>query len=209
MAEDKILNATGKNFEVSAGEKSSGKKKVLLLGDSIRLQGYGSLVKEMLEKECEVFAPEDNCRFAQYLLRMLFDYSYMTDNCDLVYFNAGLWDVCDLFGDGTFTPISVYLDNMERIADILIKRCKKVVFATTTPVTEDNPYNRNSEIVEFNEKVSALLKKKGVIIDDLFAIVNADIPNNICEDMIHLTKPAAKLCADHIAKLIKENLGLK
>ena len=42
-------------------------KKVLLLGDSIRM-GYQSEVKKLLENEYEVMYPEDNGRFAAYTL---------------------------------------------------------------------------------------------------------------------------------------------
>ena len=48
--------------------------KVTLLGDSIRLIGYGLKVPELLGEEFEVFQPGDNCRFAKYTLRGLFDW---------------------------------------------------------------------------------------------------------------------------------------
>ena len=47
-------------------------KKVVLLGDSIRLWGYGTKVPEMLGEDYEVWQPEDNCRFVKYTLRGLF-----------------------------------------------------------------------------------------------------------------------------------------
>ena len=40
-------------------------KKVVLLGDSIRLWGYGTKVPDMLKGEYEVCQPEDNCRFTK------------------------------------------------------------------------------------------------------------------------------------------------
>ena len=53
--------------------------KVTLLGDSIRFgagerQGYGNRTAELLGEDFQVFQPADNCRFAKYMLRMLFDY---------------------------------------------------------------------------------------------------------------------------------------
>ena len=48
--------------------------KIVLIGDSIRVVGYGPMLEERLKKAgFEVFQPEDNCRFAQYTLRLLFD----------------------------------------------------------------------------------------------------------------------------------------
>ncbi len=49
------------------------KKKVLLIGDSIRM-GYDKYVKNYLADSCEVYYPKDNCRFAQYTLRHLSDW---------------------------------------------------------------------------------------------------------------------------------------
>ena len=49
-------------------------KKVVLLGDSIRLIGYGTKVPEMLGDDYQVWQSEDNCRFAKYTLRCLFDW---------------------------------------------------------------------------------------------------------------------------------------
>ena len=47
--------------------------KVILLGDSIRRIGYGTKVPELLGENYTVWQPEENCRFAYYTLRMLFD----------------------------------------------------------------------------------------------------------------------------------------
>ena len=61
-------------------------KNVLLIGDSIRFgappdsPGYGVYVKKLLEGIADVYAPDDNCRFAQYTLRYLYEWSYITDN---------------------------------------------------------------------------------------------------------------------------------
>ena len=94
-------------------------KKVTLLGDSIRMIGYGKTVAEALNKDgVEVFQPEENCRFSKYTLRMLFDYKDQIAGSDVIHWNNGLWDVSDLFGDGQFSSTEEYCENMLRIADI-------------------------------------------------------------------------------------------
>ena len=76
-------------------------KKVTLLGDSIRLLGYGAKVAEMLGDEYEVFQPEDNCRYVKYTLRMLFDFKAQIEGSDVIHWNNGLWDTSTgLFDDG-------------------------------------------------------------------------------------------------------------
>ena len=71
-------------------------KKIVLLGDSIRLWGYGTRVPEMLGEEYEVFQPEDNCRFAKYTLRMVFDLKAQIEGSEVIHWNNGHWDLCQI-----------------------------------------------------------------------------------------------------------------
>ena len=48
--------------------------KISLLGDSIRLLGYGKETEKLLGKDFEVFQPEENCRFAKYTLRGIYEW---------------------------------------------------------------------------------------------------------------------------------------
>lgn len=121
-------------------------KKVTLLGDSVRLLGYGKRVAELLKPDYEVFQPEENCCFAKYTLRMLFDCRDELAGSDVIHWNNGLWDVCNLFGDGTFSSVDEYCANMERIAAVLLGITPNVIFATTTPVREGYPYKTNADI---------------------------------------------------------------
>ena len=72
-----------------------------------------------------------------------------------------------------FTSESEYIENMLRIADILIAKYDKVIFATTTPVTIQNQYNKNSDIEKYNALIVPLLKEKGI---------NPTTPVIICGD---------------------------
>ena len=180
-------------------------KKVVLLGDSIRLIGYGTKVPALLGKEYEVFQPEDNGRFAQYTLRQLFDYGEQIKNCDVVHWNNGLWDVSDLFGDGYFTDPEDYKKTMLRIADILLSRSKRVIFATTTPVSDDYPYQTNQTIAMFNAAVVPALQSKGIVINDLFAAVYPRRRQLICDDLIHRSEVGIEFCSRLVADAIEEN----
>lgn len=177
--------------------------KVVLLGDSIREQ-YGPKVKELLGDSFDVWYPDENCRFSQYMLRMLFDYAGMIADADIVHLNCGHWDLCDLWGDGTFTPIDVYVGQMMRILDVLQKQGKTVIFATTTPVRDENPFNRNADIQRFNAVVVEQFKARGVRINDLNALLDADIYRYISEDNIHLSEEGIELCAAQVAQNIRD-----
>ena len=178
--------------------------KVTLLGDSIRLIGYGTIVPELLGNEYEVYQPTDNCRFAKYTLRGLFDWDSEMAGSRIVHWNNGLWDMCDLFGDGAFSSEDEYVANILRIADILLSKYEKVIFATTTPVTEENKHNDNKLIEKYNQIIVPLLEEKGVIINDLHSIVSSDIDRYIRkDDNIHLTDDGIEVCAKQVADIIK------
>lgn len=177
-------------------------KKVVLLGDSIRQLGYGKKVEEMLRPEYEVWQPEDNCRFAKYTLRMMFDYQEHIKDADIVHWNNGLWDVCDIFGDGAFSSLDEYMKNMLRIADILLEWGCKVVFATTTPTHPDYTYAAYERTIEYNNSLVPELEKRGVIINDLFATMDEHRIDGICEDQIHLNENGINICAEQVVKAI-------
>ena len=179
-------------------------KKVVLLGDSIRMIGYGKRTAELLGEEYSVWQPEENCRFASYTLRMLFDYKDKIAGADVIHWNNGLWDCTDCMGDGTFTDVDVYVSTMCRIAKHLLSVTPKVIFATTTPTREDNPYTQTEKVKAFNEALLPRLQEMGIVINDLFTPVAADIPRLIREDdKIHLTDEGIEVCAEKVAAAIR------
>ena len=179
-------------------------KKIALLGDSIRQIGYGPRVPALLGDDYSVWQPNDNCRFALYTLRGMFDWKYDLMGSDVVHWNNGLWDECDLFGDGSFARLDDYIDTMVRIAKILKTYSKTVIFATITPVTDANPYNKNSRIMEMNRLVVPALEKEGVLINDLFGLVYPKLDDYIRkDDNIHLTDAGIEVCAQQVAAAIR------
>ena len=182
------------------------KIKVTLLGDSIRQIGYGTVVPEMLGDEFEVFQPRDNCRFSKFTLRGLYDWEKEMRGTRIVHWNNGLWDTCRLFEEveGCFSSEEEYIDNMLKIADILLNRYDKVIFATTTPVVEVNTIENNEDVERYNEIIVPLLKEKGVIINDLYSLVCENPDKYIAEDAIHLSEEGIDVCGKKVVEMIKE-----
>lgn len=178
--------------------------KVTLLGDSIRAIGYGDRVAAELGDNYQVWQPADNCRFAQYTLRGLFDWAGYMDGSQIVHWNNGLWDCCDILGDNKlFTPVDVYVDTMVRIASILIKRHKNVIFATSTPAAVGNIYNRNDQISKYNEALVPKLSDMGVVINDLWSALIVDVDRYIRnDDKIHLTEEGIDVCTEMVKNSI-------
>ena len=179
-------------------------KKIILLGDSIRLS-YGNRVRELLGSDYTVWQPEDNCRFAAYTLRMLFDYKAQLEGADVIHFNCGLWDMCDLFGDGPFTPLEVYVEQMVRIAKILKTYAPVVIFATTTPPSPKMWGHDLNRVRAYNAAAMAALEPLGVLFDDLFTPVAEDIDRMISEDYLHASPYGVEILANRVADCIKTN----
>ena len=170
-------------------------KNILLIGDSIR-RGYDSAVKKTLEGIAEVYFPEDNCRFASYLLRYIGDYGALIKNGtpDIIHWNAGLWDCLRQYGEDAHTPIEVYAYYIERIC-LRIKKLypnATVIFATSTSVISEKMaegFKRyNKEIEEYNSAAVEIVKKHGFLIDDLYT-VSDKLPESAHSDAVHYYTP--------------------
>ena len=179
-------------------------KKIILLGDSIRLS-YQSRVSELLGSDFAVWGPDDNCRFASYTLRMLYDYREQLKGADLIHFNCGLWDMCDLFGDGPFTPMEVYVEQMVRIAKILKTYAPVVVFAATTPPSPKMWGHNIQRVRAYNAAAMAALEPLGILFDDLFTPVAEDIDRMISEDLLHASPYGVEVLATRVADCVKKH----
>ncbi len=178
-------------------------KKVILLGDSIRQWGYGRFVPDMLGADYTVWQPDDNSRFAAYTLRMAFDYQADMKGADVIHWNNGMWDVCDLFGDGPFTPLPTYVEQIKRIAGVLLTYAPVVIFATTAPPSPAMWGHDWARIRAYNEAAIDALTPMGVRINDIYPLVAADHERMICDDLLHLTDDGAKIVAEQVARAIR------
>ena len=125
-------------------------KKVLLIGDSIRLL-YQPKVTKLLEGVYEVCGPADNGRFVKYSINELERWIAGFGKPDIIHWNNGLWDsavVCE--EDGAFTPVDEYTRYLKIMLRELRKYTEKIIFATTTPVREGSANQKLSYIIERN-----------------------------------------------------------
>ena len=182
-------------------------KKVVLLGDSIRLVGYGKRCAELLGDGYETVGPEDNGRFVKYTLRgVLYEWKPILEGADLIHWNNGLWDICDL-GDGPFTDLDEYIKNMRRVARVLLGYTDKVIFATTTPVSPKMWGHDINRTMMYNKAAVEALSEYVVAVNDLFSTVKEDTEGNICDDLLHLSPKGIELCAEQTADIIRKTLS--
>lgn len=198
-------------------------KNIFLIGDSIRFgdpkgssgvpgspevmpsPGYGIYVKEKMAGYANVYAPDENCRFAQHTLRFLHKWAAQTPakEIDVVHWNNGLWDALRLFGDEPLTPLDVYGDMLRRV----YKRIRllfpnaKVIFATSTPVVERwaKPHfiRYNHEIEMYNRKAVEVMEELGVPVNDLYALASK-FDDSLHSDWVHYGEKASAQLADAV-----------
>ncbi len=192
-------------------------KKIVLIGDSIRM-GYDKYVKEALAGSAEVYYPTENCRFAEYVLRYAHEWKTSGewgDDVDLVHWNAGLWDVLELFEDEPLTSPDYYGEAIARIDKRLrwLFPKAKIVFATSTPVDESrcgvNFRRRNAVIEQYNGIAVRALSGTDTVINDLYALM-ANAPLTYHSDFVHFYTPeGTERIGGRVLAVICNQLGIR
>ncbi len=173
------------------------KKRVLLLGDSIRM-GYQADVKSLLEPEFDVFYDaEDNGRFAAYTLWQANQMYKHFGPFDIVHWNNGYWD-CNVEAPmkEAMHPIDEYVHFLRRIIHFCRDNGSKVIFATTCPIwTSGNSMDNtgtgaslsydNDWVARYNDAASKLMEEEHVPIDDLYSLCLKGPRYYKCDDMLH------------------------
>ena len=192
------------------------KKKILLIGDSIRM-GYDKYVREALADVAEVYYPDENCRFAENVLRFAHEWKERTgapDDVDLVHWNAGLWDVLELFEDEPLSTKEYYAGVIPRIhrrLRMLFPKAK-LVFATSTSVDEarasKNFRRHNSTIEAYNAAAVSALAGLDTEINDLYALTSR-LPLEYHSDFVHFyTDKGTEAIGGRVLSVICKELGI-
>ena len=193
-------------------------KKVLLIGDSIRL-GYDKYVKDALSGVAEVYYPNDSARFSQYTLRYLSDWKSENgwgSDIDLVHWNTGLWDVLEMYGEEPISNPVQYgetIGKIQRQIRILFPNAVQI-FATSTSVIEEKygPTRKrhNSVIEQYNKIAIEVLSGTDCLINDLYALTKnapAEIRNG---DPTHFYTPeGTKLIGDRVLSYVCGELEIE
>lgn len=193
-------------------------KKVLLLGDSIRM-GYQQYVKDLLRGECDVIFAEDNGRFAAYTLWQVNQMLKQHEDIVLVHWNNGYWDMnIEYPMTEPIHPIEDYVGYLRRITALIRARGAKVIFATTTPILEreiarkmphvqrDTNYD-NEWVKAYNAAAETVMRELDVPVNDLYALCMEDAYCYKCGDLLHLTDQGYRRCAEQVARAIRNELA--
>lgn len=194
-------------------------KKVLLLGDSIRM-GYDDYVKKFLKGKCEVYYDaEDNGRFASYTLWQANQF-FRTDKFDVVHWNNGYWDMnVEAPMTEAMHPVDEYVHYLKRIIKEIRRNGAEIIYATCAPIgdagsSKDNSGTRqvifydNDSVIKYNDAAKKLMAEENITVNDLYSVLyNKEKNFYKCEDHLHLTEEGYRLCAENAAKLILEKIN--
>lgn len=190
-------------------------KKILLLGDSIRM-GYDKYVKLAFKDKADVIYPQENCRSSAYVLRSIFfwkEWLKLDESMDVIHWNAGLWDGLRLLDGKPLIAFEQYKENIDRICFHLNKWFPKakMIFATSTPVQEElfgecKRLNKDTEM--YNEAACEIVKRYGGNINDLYTLMN-NCPISYHSDQTHYyTKEGTEVLTNAVVNSICTQLNI-
>jgi len=192
---------------------------VLILGDSISI-GYTLPVRERLQGRANVIRPNTNCGDTRMGLAGLQQW-LGTNHWDVIHFNWGLWDLCyrnpesesqghrDKVNGKLSTSLADYEQNLEALVRQLKQTGAVLIWASTTVVPEGEAGRFVGDDVKYNAVAERVMKKHGVLINDLYATTKAFPPGMFkAPGDVHYTPEGSTKLADQVAKKVLEGLGI-
>lgn len=183
-------------------------KRVILLGDSIRLSYQEEVQRLLLGHDLTVSGPADNCRFSLYTLMRLADWLPADEEVDTIHWNNGLWDLGNCTRRApTYFQVDEYLVNLGFIAEELQKKARRVIWRTITPVREPQTIVgtwtfSNERIEEYNRRSVELMCKLGIGVHDLWHDFHHAGPDWYVADGVHLSPLGVTRCAASVSAAI-------
>lgn len=174
--------------------------RVLLIGDSVS-RGYTQAVRKELAGKVNVHRAPANCGPTASGLKNL--EAWLGDPAkkwDAIHFNFGIHNRA--------TAPDVYEKDLEQLVARLKATGAKLIWATTTPIPPDTKDGEAATvaIVEKNKIAAAVMKKNGVIIDDLYAWILPDLAKFQNPKDVHFTGPGYDRLAQRVARMIETAL---
>jgi acyl-CoA thioesterase-1 len=184
-----------------------GLPRVLIVGDSISI-GYTEPVRDLLAAKANVHRiPENGGNTQKGLLRL--DTWLGESRWDVIHFNWGLHDI-RLEKDGKtgksgthVVPIAQYEQNLRAIVERLQKTGAKLIWASTTPVPQDEPKRNPEDVGPYNALAAKVMIERGIPIDDLFAVSTERCANlHSGSGNVHYNLEGSRVLAESVARSI-------
>jgi len=193
-------------------------KKVILIGDSIRM-GYEPTVRKELTGLADIWAPEPNC---QHTVNVLLNFNEWValKTPDILHIAAGGWDVRNVIrGEpGNVVPLEHYRDNVATLLKLAKRFTKeKVIWANITPIdiaqnfanhaATGHPGRTEGDIAQYNAAAEAECRTAGVEVNNLFKFVSDRDPFKLrLPDGVHYTDDGYAQLGRHVAGILRKYL---
>ena len=204
---------TGNKAAVAPIADVPGLPRVLLIGDSISI-GYTLQVRERLKGKANLHRIPINGGATEVGLENM--KSWLGDGkWDVIHFNFGLHDAKYASATEQRASRDVYIQHLQQLIDQMKASGAKLVFATTTPIPEKLMFGQATgnrvfdSIPERNALAVELMKKNGVAVDDLYAVVLPVREKIGRPGDVHFTPEGYEVLADAVAKSIEPLLPPK
>jgi lysophospholipase L1-like esterase len=186
--------------------------KVLIIGDSISI-GYRPHVAQLLEGKAEITHRGNAEHTGTGLARL--DQWLGNEKWDVIHFNWGLWDLCyrnpeaktqgnrDKVNGTITTTLTQYEENLDRLVTRLKETGARLVWASTTVVPENEIGRVCGEDRIYNELAAKVMRKHGVLINDLHALTMTFPPELfVSAGNVHYTTTGYQKIAEQVADRI-------
>jgi acyl-CoA thioesterase-1 len=189
--------------------------RVLVMGDSTSIR-YGATVVSALEGEAQVHRPLTaeggwlNCGSTSRSLRSEManlNWCLGEEPWDVIHFNFGIHDakIIDPNDLTRAVPLEDYAENLNTIIDRMNEHSQDAVliFATSTPTGEADPDRRPGDTALYNEVAVEVMEDRGVIVNDLHALIVDDMELYIRPDGIHYDATGSAIMGNQVASSIR------
>lgn len=194
----------------------------VIIGDSVCISGYAKYVKEMLKDKVDVkVGAATTSKWTLDGIDSGLNHMLGKGKADVIHFNCGIWDISlksydedkgdfhvDLKGKRA-TPPAQYEKNLRELVRILKGRTDKLIWATTTPFSDDNGRHQGDDFL-YNKIAEVVMKENGVMIDDLNSYMLPQLDKYQRKGDVHFSQDGyqflAKKVSDSLLKALNGEL---
>ncbi|WP_390409128.1 SGNH/GDSL hydrolase family protein [Lacticaseibacillus jixiensis] len=190
-------------------------KRVLLLGDSIRM-GYQDNVKQLLQGDFDVIAPEGNgCDCSSTLWQVNQIFKHADAPFDVIHWNNGYWDMnIEAPMQEALHPLDEYVKYLLRLVPLLKAHTTHLIFANSLPVEREGEsvdnsgtgamiHYQNNWVKAYNKAAEAVMLLDNVPINDLYSLCLQEPGYYKSPDHLHLNDKGNQVLAEEIATVIR------
>ncbi|MBN1294346.1 MAG: SGNH/GDSL hydrolase family protein [Candidatus Latescibacteria bacterium] len=177
--------------------------RVLLVGDSIVKGYYNEVEKQLAGKaDCARYATSKFAGNPDYVTELSIILNRHT--FDVIHFNNGLhgWGYTEEQYERALTDLLIMLKKLAPKA--------KLIWCMSTPVRDKNDLSkfgdRNGRVIERNRIAVGIMRRNGVIINDLYSLVS-DHPEYQSQDGVHFNDTGKAAQAEQVANMIEKQLS--